>query len=279
MAKSKESKAIRDKRVSRMLDTASSSSVAVAARAFRDAGLKVELGRFFSESDRDHHGIELIASAHKKHQNMNIEASWHVAHAPGHDGVLVVLNEAAEDKENETIGFRPLANEAFDQLLARTWGKYTGVGLLDAPKVKADGLLEVLGERGVGGKDYLAMMRALNSALHAMQPQIKTFREARPTYRFAAPMLVTEAVMYEACATVKTSHLADTCYIALEHQHQGARTVDVIGLDFIATYARMAAEAVDALPRLIEEQLDDPTPIKQAEGQDLISAWDAFREL
>lgn len=277
--KNNEPKNERDQRVSEMLDLAANSSVAIAARSFREAGFEVELGRIYTESEQPHRGIELIARTRRRTRSWTLEASWHVAHAPGNDGVLVVLNETSEDQEDKTAGFQPLANDLFDRLLHKAKGRYTGIGLLDAPKVRADGLLEVLGVRGVGGKDYQAMVRALDSSLHALHPSVDFIVDPRPTFRFAVPLLVTEAEMYEACATVRTAKMTETCYIALEHQHRGTRSVDVVGLEFIGTYIRMAAEAVDALPRLIGEQLDHIEQEPRRRSATQIDAWEQFRNL
>jgi len=259
-----------------LLDEAAESVVARAARAFRAAGFTVQLGTVFDAPGGPAGMIELIARTRHRSRSWTIEASWHVAFAPGRDGLLVVLEEAGA--AGRTVGFRPLANARFDALLSRMDGRYTSIGLFDAPRIRANALLEAVTGAGVNGPDHRALGRSLASAGHALRPSVEPFVPPRPEFRFACPLLITDAVLYEATADRSAAHPAETCYVTIEPTLDGTRSVEIVGGGFIETYARMAGEAITQLPRVIR---DSPAVVNEpsARGATQVDAWERFRSL
>jgi hypothetical protein len=278
-----ESKQSLNRRAEQLLERAAKSPVAMAARAFQDAGFSIQIGHCYRDGSNRYRGIDLIVRTVKQTPDWDLDASWHIALAPGKHGVLVLFNNSAESVRSEpNCDFRPLANDAFDRLLRIKNGQFDGMGLLDAPRMMADGMAEAFGKHGAAGKDHRAMLRAVQSAQQALKPSLDTITRARPAYRFAAPALVTGASLFEASGTDDAASLVESCFAAVGCESKGPRSVDVVAAEFITTYARMAGETVSALPELIASTSNPrrppPSTSRPLSGVDLIDAWDAFRE-
>jgi len=263
------------------------------AQAFHGAGFSVQVGRCYLHSgQRDFKTIELIASHTTECDQYLLSVSWHVAIASGESDLLVVITGTSNDAGDTVAGFRPLANLQGQALLPLLRQTYTGIGLLDAPRIMGHCLEDALQPDAIGSHNQQALMRALNSAYQtSIEPPARS-GNLPPHYKIAAPLLVSSRDLYEANLGSDGVESDDSCFLGLEvgvnQSHDNQLVVDIINPDFVPTYTRMAAELAEQLPRLIDQHqppaapAQDPTdagfppPLRP---QSQIDAWERFRDL
>jgi len=279
------------------LNKLSRSPIVVAAREFRLAGLSAEAGScYFHAGLRDFRNIELVVSNTTEHSGYCLTISWHVALAPGKSDLLVVVTGTGERSDESVGGFRPLTNIEGQALLPLMRQPYTGISLLDAPRILGRCLEDALQPNGIDSGNHQALRRTLNSAYQAtLQPTaLATSDSQLRHFKIAVPLLIAPADLFEVNLGNDGVDSDDSCFMGLQIVDSANRVnhpiVDIINPDFLGTYAKMAAETADRLPQLIDQHLanDTTAPALASEIQELrprlgkqsqIDAWEKFRNL
>ena len=280
------------------LNKLSRSPVMLAVREFRRAGLKTEAGScYFHAGLRDFQSIELVASSNSERSNYLLTISWHIALAPGKSDLLVVITETGEQSvEHEALGgFRPLANIEGQTLLPLMRQPYTGISLLDAPRILGCCLEDALQKKGISSRNHQALQRSLSSAYQAtLQPITLPGNNQLPHFKIAIPLLISPTDLFEAKLGNDGVESDDSSFMGIQIADSAHRVnqpvVDIINPDFLETYAKMAAEAADRLPQLIDQHLSDDTPppatvrtkldLRSRLGKQCqVDAWEKFRNL
>ena len=218
--------------------------------------------------------------------------------APGESELLVVVTGTGEqrDKSRSVEGFRPLTNIEGQALLPLMRQPYTGISLLDAPRILGCCLEDALQQKGVDSGNYQALLRSLNSAYQAtLQPTALSENSNQlPHFKIAVPLLISPTDLFEASLGNEGVESDDSCFLGIQIADSASRVnqpiVDIVNPDFLSTYAKMAAETADRLPQLVDQLLcevnvaptdvSDPLELEPKIGkQSQIDAWEKFRNL
>ena len=288
--------------VRKRLDKLSRAPVVAAAREFRLAGLTTAVGCcYFHAGLRDFRTIELVANSTIEQKDYRLTISWHVAWAHDKSDLLVVITGTGEKGDsNETIdGLSPLTNIEGQALLPLLHQHFTGISLLDAPRILGCCLEDGLQAKGINSRNYQALQRTLSSAYQATQPVAPQHGTGQLRhFKIAIPLLISPTDLYEANCSDQGVKADDCCFMGIRIADNTGRVnqpvVDIINPDFLATYAKMAAETAERLPQLIDQHLSDDPPIRTADSvnvrdsleleprlgkQSQLDAWEKFRNL
>ena len=280
------------------LNKLSRSTIVAASREFRLAGLTAQAGCcYFHAGQRDFRSIELVASSSTKRNGYWFTISWHVAVAPGEaNSLLVVTGTGEQNNASQSLsGFRPLSNAQGRKLLPLMRQPYTGITLLDAPRILGRCLEDALLPEGLESPNHQALQRTLNSAYQAtLQATADADNSPLQHFKIAVPLLISPADLYAVKLGDNGVESDDSSFMGLQITDNTERInqpiVDIINPEFIATYAKMAAETAAKLPDLIDQFLsnepastvttaDNPNPGPRFGKQSQIDAWEAFRNL